>query len=104
MLFSWQSTSSRYLSLGRTTIPPPLPVGLITLSLHLHKLSSVDCCPGVMFLYLPECFVFSMIPLVMSFRYMPSSDCSASSVREQGGTRGYVWCLESCRSSLRCVL
>lgn len=42
-------------SFGRTTIPPPLSVGLITMSLRLLEQFTVDCCRGEIF-----CFPFNI--------------------------------------------
>lgn len=72
-------------SLGSTTIPPRLSVGLITAHSRSCKLSCVDCCRGVE----PTCFlghfVSSTMSVMMSFRCMSgSSDCLASHAPDEG--------------------
>lgn len=89
--------------LGSTTVPPTLSAGLITMSLCLHKLSGVNCC-GDMFLCLLRRFVFSMMFLVIRFRYMSSSgDCSASSFHERV-VEDYVGCPGSYLPSSQSIL
>lgn len=88
MFFNCRSASSGHLSLGRVVTPPFLFAGLITISLRLHRLCSVNGCCGNMFSCLLDRFVFSTMPLVMTFRYMFSSvNYSASGVHHDGGPR-----------------